>query len=106
MRRQTELEKKRTEQLERENRRWEREEDKIRKNEEKEMVRNELNKLGIRKDSTSNSLAYNPINLSYNDNPRGLELKMKDEDTKVRRYVRAHNIDFRGDSKYNLLNGG
>lgn len=62
--------------------------------------------MGIRKTANSNSLAYNPINLSYDRNSEGEKLKNRDEDHKIRGYVRAHNMDFRGNSKYNPLNGG
>lgn len=62
--------------------------------------------MGIRRTANSNGLAYNPINLSYDKNPEGEKLKMKDEDTKIRGYVRAHNMDSRGNTNYNPINGG
>lgn len=62
--------------------------------------------MGIRRTANSNGLAYNPINLSYDKNPEGEKLKMKDEDTKIRGYVRAHNMDNRGNTNYNPINGG
>lgn len=30
---------------------------------------------------------------------------MRDEDSKIRSYVRAHNMDSKGNCKFNLLNG-
>lgn len=51
------------------------------------------------------SLAYNPITLEYDRNPEGEKLKRLDEDTKIRGYVRAHNMDYKGNSKYNPLTG-
>lgn len=37
-------------------------------------------------------LAYNPINLSYDNNQEGDRLKRFDEDAMIRRFVRAKNI--------------
>ena len=51
------------------------------------------------------SLAYNPITLEYDRNPEGDRLKRRDEDAKIRGYVRAHNMDNRGNSHYNPLTG-
>jgi len=34
-----------------------------------------------------------------------MKLKHRDEDSKIRGYVRAHNMDHRGNSKYNPLTG-
>lgn len=50
-------------------------------------------------------MAYNPITLEYDKNPEGERLKWNDEAAKIRGYVRAHNMDLRGNSKYNVLNG-
>lgn len=50
-------------------------------------------------------LAYNPINLSYNHNEEGDKLKYLDEEREIRRYVRARNMDDRGNSKYDLITG-
>lgn len=50
-------------------------------------------------------LPYNPITLEYDRNPEGEKLKRMDEDTKIRGYVRAHNMDHNGNSKYNPLTG-
>lgn len=50
-------------------------------------------------------LAYNPINLSYDQNEEGERLKIRDEDQKVKRLVRAYNMDHQGNSQYNPLNG-
>ena len=51
------------------------------------------------------SMAYNPINLSYDDNAEGQKLKRNDEDREIRRFVRARNMDDRGNSKYDLISG-
>lgn len=68
--------------------------------------------MGVKRTANSNgyiqhyfSLAYNPITLEYDRNPEGQKLKRMDEDTKIRGYVRAHNMDYRGNSKYNPLTG-
>jgi hypothetical protein len=50
-------------------------------------------------------LAYNPITLEYDRNPEGEKLKRMDEDAKIRGFVRAHNMDHNGNSKFNPLNG-
>jgi len=50
-------------------------------------------------------LAYNPITLEYHKNPEGDKLKRLDEDARVRGFVRAHNMDHKGNSKFNPLNG-
>lgn len=61
--------------------------------------------MGVRRTANSNGLPYNPINLAYDRNPEGERLRMRDEDTKIRGYVRAHNMDYRGNTNYNLING-
>lgn len=50
-------------------------------------------------------MAYNPITLEYDKNPEGLKLKKLDEDTRIRGFVRAHNMDNKGNSHFNPLNG-
>ena len=61
--------------------------------------------MGSKRTANSNGLAYNPINLEYDRNPEGEKLRMRDEDSKIRGYVRAHNMDAKGNCKYNLING-
>lgn len=51
------------------------------------------------------SLPFNPINLEYDKNSEGEKLKYRDEDHQIRGYVRAHNMDHKGNSKYNPLTG-
>ena len=70
------------------------------------MAKIEEQNMGVRKTANSNSLAYNPINLNYDKNPEGEKLKHRDEDNKIRGFVRAHNLDYRGNSQFNPLNGG
>jgi hypothetical protein len=73
------------------------------KSREEENLR--LQTSGIRRIGNRNGLPYNPINLQYENNPEGDRLKYEDEETKIRGYVRAHNMDKKGNCKYNLLNG-
>lgn len=61
--------------------------------------------MGVKRTANTNGLAYNPINLEYDRNPEGEKLRMRDEDAKIRGYVRAHNMDAKGNCKYNLING-
>lgn len=61
--------------------------------------------MGKKRTCNSNGLAYNPINLTYDKNPEGQKLKLRDEDHKIRGYVRAQNMDQHGNSSYNPLNG-
>ena len=60
---------------------------------------------GKKKTATSNGLAYNPINLTYDQNVEGQKLRLRDEDHKVRGFVRAYNMDTHGNGAYNPLNG-
>jgi hypothetical protein len=60
---------------------------------------------GRKRTANSNGLAYNPINLIYDKNAEGEKLKLRDEDHKIRGYVRAYNMDHHGNSAYNPLNG-
>lgn len=60
---------------------------------------------GKKRTINSNGLAYNPISLTYDNNPEGQKLRMRDEDNKIRGYVRAYNMDHSGNSAYNPLNG-
>ena len=50
-------------------------------------------------------LPFNPINLEYDRNSEGEKLKHRDEDLRIRGFVRAHNMDNKGNSKYNPLTG-
>lgn len=60
---------------------------------------------GKKKTATSNGLAYNPINLTYDNNAEGERLRLRDEDHKIRGLVRAANMDSHGNGLYNPLNG-
>lgn len=41
-------------------------------------------------------MAYNPITLQYENSDKGDQLKRQDQQTQVRQYVRAQNLDTRG----------
>lgn len=41
----------------------------------------------------------------YDSNVEGEKLRLRDEDQKIRRMVRAYNMDHSGNSPYNPLNG-
>ena len=91
--------------MERENKRWEQvetQQNKVKEREEYSAV-NQI--MGAKRVANSNGLAYNPITLEYDRNPEGEKLKRLDEEAKIRGYVRAHNMDHNGNSKYNPLNG-
>lgn len=60
---------------------------------------------GKKRTANSNGLAYNPINLTYDHNAEGDKLKRRDEDHKIRAYVRAYNMDHHGNGAYDILNG-
>lgn len=62
-------------------------------------------RMGVKRIANTNGLAYNPINLTYDKNPEGERLKIRDEDHKIRSYVRAYNMDHHGNGLYNPLNG-
>lgn len=49
--------------------------------------------------------AYNVINLKYEESTDGEQLKMRDEDAKVRALIRSKNMDIRGNCGYNVING-
>lgn len=61
--------------------------------------------MGKKRTCNSNGLAYNPINLAYDKNSEGEKLRLKDEDHKIRGFVRAYNMGHHGNSAYNPLNG-
>mmetsp|Transcript_13977 Transcript_13977/g.11940 ORF Transcript_13977/g.11940 Transcript_13977/m.11940 type:complete len:106 (+) Transcript_13977:361-678(+) len=53
----------------------------------------------------SNGMPYDPITLAYHEDKQGNELKNRDEEAKVRAYLRATNLDARSNCGYNLLTG-
>jgi hypothetical protein len=56
--------------------------------------------------SNRGGAAFNILNLQYENNQDGEQLKQRDEDNRVRQMLRSKHIDMRGNSGYNLLNGG
>jgi hypothetical protein len=105
IRRQQELDRKRIEHLERENKRWEVAEEQESAWRQKQQHNFEEVQMGKKRTCNSNGLAYNPINLAYDKNPEGQKLKLRDEDFQIRGFVRAYNMDHKGNGPYNPLNG-
>ncbi len=64
---------------------------------EKKTVSNRANKAGA---------AFNILNLQYEANTDGEVLRQRDEDNRIRQLLRSKNMDMRGNSGYNLVNGG
>ena len=49
--------------------------------------------------------AFNILNLQYENSQDGQLLMLKDEDKRARDMLRSKNVDMRGNSNFNLLNG-
>jgi hypothetical protein len=112
LRRESEIEKRRLQYLERESKRWEHAESQAQREKERRDMSLQDQILGKRRTANNNGyfmrlfrLPFNPINLEYDKNPEGEKLKYKDEDLRIRGFVRAHNMDNKGNSKYNPLTG-
>jgi hypothetical protein len=56
--------------------------------------------------SNRGGAAFNILNLQYENTPEGQVLAGRDEDNRVRQLLRSKNMDMRGNSGFNLLNGG
>lgn len=56
--------------------------------------------------SNKGGAAFNILNLQYEPNQEGNQLMQRDEDNRVRNLLRSKHIDMRGNSGYNLVNGG
>ena len=71
----------------------------------------EDNKLAVRKEKAQNSLinaqtmGLNPITLQYYDNFKGNKLMKKENEANERAMVRAKNLELRGCSGFNIING-
>eukprot|EP01016_Furgasonia_blochmanni_P052514 TRINITY_DN8384_c0_g1_i4.p1 TRINITY_DN8384_c0_g1~~TRINITY_DN8384_c0_g1_i4.p1 ORF type:complete len:183 (-),score=47.90 TRINITY_DN8384_c0_g1_i4:237-785(-) len=53
----------------------------------------------------TNGMPYDPITLEYERSSKGEELRSKDDDSKVRAYLRAQNLDVRSNCGYNIMTG-
>lgn len=52
-----------------------------------------------------NGMAFNPITLEYHDGQKGNQLRERDEQNQFRAKLRAKNLDYRGNSSYNVVTG-
>ncbi|CAK87283.1 unnamed protein product (macronuclear) [Paramecium tetraurelia] len=96
------IEKKRIEGLDRETKKWEYQEKQEQKDQQKLINHTQALTQGKR---NQNGLAYNPITLQYDKTQQGNILKEQDDQAKVRQYVRAQNLDQRGNAGFNILTG-
>ncbi|CAD8061595.1 unnamed protein product [Paramecium sonneborni] len=96
------IERKRIEGLDRETRKWDYQEKIETKDQVQLMSHTQQLTQGKR---NSNGLAYNPITLKYDNSEQGNLLRQYDDKAKVRQFVRAHNLDTRGNTGFNILTG-
>ena len=64
-----------------------------------------LHALGAKQTAHTPSIPVNPVNLKYDENPRGNRQALFDQQRQVNRMIRAHNLQTQGTSGYNLING-
>ena len=88
--------------MERERRRWERIDYEYLRRENQNMVNKEKNLVG-RKNNPG--MAFNPLNLQYDNSVQGEILKRRDEESKYRAWMRSLNIDKHSNAGYNIING-
>ena len=88
--------------MERERRRWERIDYEYLRKENQNMVNKEKNLVG-RKNNPG--MAFNPLNLQYDNSVQGEILKRRDEESKYRAWMRSLNIDKHSNAGYNIING-
>ena len=91
-----------SQQMERERRRWERIDYEYLRRENQNMVNKEKNLVG-RKNNPG--MAFNPLNLQYDNSVQGEILKRRDEESKYRAWMRSLNIDKHSNAGYNIING-
>ena len=88
--------------LEREKKRWERLDYEYLRKENQNMMNKERNLVG-RKNNPG--MAFNPLNLQYDNSVQGEILKRRDEESKYRAWLRSINIDKHSNTGYNIING-
>lgn len=93
----------RVEKYERDMKRWEFMEDEGQREAQKIQILNQQARTGR---ANKGGAAYNILNLQYDETNDGMSLKERDEDLRVRQLLRSKNMDMRGNSGYNLVNGG
>ena len=91
-----------SQQNERERRRWERIDYEYLRRENQNMINKEKNLVG-RKNNPG--MAFNPLNLQYDNSVQGEILKRRDEESKYRAWMRSVNIDKHSNAGYNIING-
>ena len=102
MKKMQEIEKRKMEQLNRDNERWERMDNEAHREEQKISKLKETNQAGKKNLS---SAAYNPITLEYDPTESGKKLKQSDDMAKYRAQLRSYNIDTKSNCGYNILTG-
>ena len=88
--------------FERERKRWERLDYEYLRKENQSMMNKERNLVG-RKNNPG--MAFNPLNLQYDNSVQGEILKRRDEESKYRAWLRSINIDKHSNAGYNIING-
>ena len=88
--------------FERERKRWERLDYEYLRKENQSMMNKERNLVG-RKNNPG--MAFNPLNLQYDNSVQGEILKRRDEESKYRAWLRSINIDKHSNTGYNIING-
>ena len=88
--------------FERERKRWEKLDYEYLRKENQSMMNKERNLVG-RKNNPG--MAFNPLNLQYDNSVQGEILKRRDEESKYRAWLRSVNIDKHSNTGYNILNG-
>ena len=88
--------------FERERKRWERLDNEYLRTENQSMMNKERNLVGRK---SNPRMAFNPLNLQYDNNVQGEILKRSDEESKYRAWLRSLNIDKHSNAGYNIING-
>ena len=88
--------------MERERKRWEKLDYEYLKKENQNMMNKERNLVG-RKNNPG--MAFNPLNLQYDNSVQGEILKRRDEESKYRAWLRSVNIDKHANTGFNIING-
>eukprot|EP01017_Pseudomicrothorax_dubius_P050750 TRINITY_DN9655_c0_g1_i2.p1 TRINITY_DN9655_c0_g1~~TRINITY_DN9655_c0_g1_i2.p1 ORF type:complete len:213 (-),score=51.31 TRINITY_DN9655_c0_g1_i2:772-1410(-) len=102
MKKQQAIENHRIQIMERESLKWEQLDEALKREEERRRYHQEVNKAGKR---NYNGLAFNPITLEYERSNEGELLRQRDDESKLRNFLRANNIERRSNCGYNLLTG-
>ena len=88
--------------IDRERKRWEKLDYEYLRKENQSMMNKERNLVG-RKNNPG--MAFNPLNLQYDNSVQGEILKKRDEESKYRAWLRSINIDKHANTGYNIING-